>query len=888
MTPKGHRAYRGYYVPDNWKEWQCALMCFGQTQGDEKLSFWKAFVESCWPEPVFVWDEWCDLFFGALCGAKETVERITGKEIGDAENWWRNVIFTGAASCVAGHTKILNPQTGKETTIEDLFKAGKPSCVMTLGGPAMAETPFIKGTAELFEVTLDDGSKFTATGGHRVLSPDGYVHVSDLQHGEELVGYALFHPLTNSDICHEAHHGDADRYPDTIRDFQSDYQTLFYSCGERLRYGKETSQFSFPSPTDAPQRMLHDGNLDVRDNKFEYTRPCQASCHPSNYNVSLSSDKKGTPFLHQSNLEKNAPCPSLFRSFFQSQKANNLPLPFLKPSEDYDSRNQPCDYDEQTQESYNLSSVNYTVQLKQVQEIKYVGTDIYYDMTVPKQHHYFAEGAIHHNTGKSAKEALWIIGNWLAAQEHTSCILTSTSREMLGKRIWSDILTWIGSSVIKFPLRVIASDLEIRWNDDDRKSTISGIAVKSGGDAMEAVDRIKGIHNRRVFVVIDEMTSVPAAIVTACRNLNKGTQEFQLIGSGNARRHDDPHGERSEPANGWGSITVDDTFWLTPYGCAVHFDATKAPSMKDPSRYYFYPNKQQLEEDAKEKGGVNSPEYWSGVRGFWPPSGLSTTVMDEAMLDQFNTRDAAVWKNNDWRMCASLDPSFEGGDRRVLYPFKFGTFSNGVKGLEFLDPIIVGIDSTTDVRWIHYAISDAVQRQCEALGVKPEDFIMDTTGEGGGLFSVLSGRWSAKIKSCEFGGAAEKTQVDRSRPVTYYEMYANKVAAMWFRFRRFVEGGQIKGLRDPETRKELTSRDRTMKGARIGVVSKKEMKGIGHNSPDKGDSACIAAQFMFDDGVMPSGPSGGGQPFDAEQWDKMANAINLYEDENAYSEECYV
>ena len=584
----GFREYRGFVVPENWKEWQCALMCFGQTQGDEKLAFWKAFIEECWPEPEFIWDEWSDLFFGSLCGATKTVERLTGKSVGSETNWHRNVIFTGAGS-----------------------------------------------------------------------------------------------------------------------------------------------------------------------------------------------------------------------------------------------------------------------------------------------------------TGKSARAALWVIGNWMVAQEHTTCILTSTSMGMLAKRIWSDILSWLGKSKVKFPCRTISSDLEIRWNDDDRKSTISGIAVKSGGDALEAVDRIKGIHNRRIFVIIDEMTSVPEAIVTACRNLNKGTQEFQLIGLGNARRHDDPHGTRSEPVNGWNSITVEDSFWTTPYGCAVHFDATKAPSMEDEQRYYFYPNRQQLAEDAKEKGGENSPEYWSGVRGFWPPSGLSTTVMDDALLDQFHTRDKAVWKNNEWKMCGAFDPAFEGGDRRVLYPFRYGEFQNGIKGIEFQAPIIVGIDSSTDVRWIHYAISDAVQKQCEQLKIEPQNFMMDTTGEGGGLFNILSARWSPKIKSCEFGGSAEKLAVYANRPITYYETYANKVAAMWYRFRRYVEGDQIRGLDDPGTRKELTSRDRVSKGAKQGIVSKSEMKGIGHNSPDAADAAVISCQFVFEDGIMPAGATGLSQVFDMEKWNELANKMNLYEDDNSYSDEGY-
>ena len=93
----------------------------------------------------------------------------------DDEHRWEDAIlhaildndFTslmGPASCVVGSTRILDAQTGEEPTIEELFESRKAPCVMTLNGPAKAEVPFLKGTADVFRVTLTDGSEFTATG----------------------------------------------------------------------------------------------------------------------------------------------------------------------------------------------------------------------------------------------------------------------------------------------------------------------------------------------------------------------------------------------------------------------------------------------------------------------------------------------------------------------------------------------------------------------------------------------------------------------------------------------------------------------------------------------------------------------------------------------------
>lgn len=491
-------------------------------------------------------------------------------------------------------------------------------------------------------------------------------------------------------------------------------------------------------------------------------------------------------------------------------------------------------------------------------------------------------------TGKSARAAMWILGCWLAAQQHTSCLLTSTSVEMLSRRIWSDIQTWISNAKFKLPLRSIPSDLELRWNDSDRKHAVFGVAVKTGGNPQEAIDRIKGIHAARVFVVIDEMTSVPNAIVKACRNLNKGTKEFQLIGLGNAISKTDPHGERSEPMDGWNSITVADKFWITKFGCAVHFDAFDSPAMKDPERFYFYPNKEALDEEAREVGGLNSPEAWSGIRGFWSPTGLSNTVMDNALLDQFNTSSKAVWSSG-WQMGAGFDPAFEGGDRRILYPFKFGEFSSGITGIEFQQPIIVGVDMTKDTRWIHYQIADSVQKICEDYKVDgashpihPTNFIMDTTGEGGGLFSIMSGRWSAAIQSCEFGGAAEKSQIYPDRPTTWNELYANRVTMLWYAMRRYIEGNQVRGLTHPATITELVARGKLMRGGKTAVLSKRDMG----KSPDLADAAVICSEFLRRKGVPPAGKTGGVQ-MDSTAWNKVASKLNLDEDCYDFAEEIF-
>lgn len=506
------------------------------------------------------------------------------------------------------------------------------------------------------------------------------------------------------------------------------------------------------------------------------------------------------------------------------------------------------------------------------------------------------------SSGKTSRVAMWLLGNYVVEQVKTSCMMTSTSIEQLKRRTWSELLHWISSSVIGFKdvLEVVSSDAIVREpaKDDpiNTKAAIFGKAVDQGGSTQAAVDRIKGVHNMRMFVAIDEGTSMPEAITKACRNLKKGTKEFQLfiLANPNPNNKEDQHSQYSEPIDGWNNVTVDDEFWLTTKGgCCIHFDGLKSPGIAEPEKYHFYTNQKDIDEDMEFFGGENDPGFWSETRGFWAPGGLSNTVMDSALLDQFNTKERAVWKAG-YEVCGFLDVAFEGGDRRVLYPFKVGEFTNGITGIEYQDPIIVAVDITTDKRFLHYAIASKVQEHCEQYvdrltgkknPILPQNFMMDTSGEGAGPFSIMSGAWSPLIQSCEFGGAADKEQMFPDRPTTWYELYANRVTMLYYVLKRYIEGDQVRGLADPETRKELTSRPKDKpRAGKIAILPKSKVKGMKHRSPDKADAAVGAAELLRKRGIVFAGSTGGAVAMDPAAWNAWADKTALADEENDYED----
>lgn len=94
-------------------------------------------------------------------------------------------VLLGGNRCLAPDERIFNPLTGDSTPIKDL--SHQPHHVLAWDSkkgrlvPALALPSFPKGEDQMFMVTLSNGQQFEASGGHLILTPDGYRPVSELR-----------------------------------------------------------------------------------------------------------------------------------------------------------------------------------------------------------------------------------------------------------------------------------------------------------------------------------------------------------------------------------------------------------------------------------------------------------------------------------------------------------------------------------------------------------------------------------------------------------------------------------------------------------------------------------------------------------------------------------
>lgn len=443
---------------------------------------------------------------------------------------------------------------------------------------------------------------------------------------------------------------------------------------------------------------------------------------------------------------------------------------------------------------------------------------------------------------KTTSAAIYGLARWYSSPHDTVVIVVSTTLDGLRRRIWKEVTKFyrINSGGIGNLVQSRNCIQFIKGSDD---AGIFGLAVDKG-DVGKAVGKIIGFHARNMIVIVDEMQTVNDAIVEACVNLESGAENFEFKGLGNADSHFDPHGKMSEPVDGWNSIGPDSAEWQTKRGICIHLDGLDSPNVQAGQDKYPGLLKQRDIDSTIENYGENSPQFWQMRRGFWAPEGIARTILSEQMIQKFRAMDKPIWIEPP-KLAAALDPSFEGGDRCVLRFPKFGQIEVESERITVVDPgeyVIIKLDVTSREP-IHYQIARACKDSCESRGILPNMFAYDSTGEGGGLGSIIAREWSPEILGVEFGGRASERPISEINPRPCREEYYNRVTELWFGVRVAVMNNQIRGL-DAETATEFCKRQYSMRGMLMMAETKKDMKARTGRSPDLADAVAIAIELF--------------------------------------------
>lgn len=488
------------------------------------------------------------------------------------------------------------------------------------------------------------------------------------------------------------------------------------------------------------------------------------------------------------------------------------------------------------------------------------------------------------SSGKTDAFAVWAIVNWLAAPKDTLVFCTSTSLKESGKRIWGSVKTYYTAAGLEGVGKLVESLHMIRTNDgsgvfNDREG-ISCIAGEKK-DEKDAIGKLIGAKNKRVFLIADELPELTEAILTAGLSNLALNPYFQLIALGNFKSIFDAFGVFARPKQGYGSISVEDKEWETEHGICLHLDGMKSPNiLEGKDRWPGIYNSKNLANHRKDYG-PDSAEFWRMCRSFPSPEGNESVLFSDVDFIRGDAHAPAVWLDSPVKVMAA-DPAFTTeGDKFAVVTGLFGKNNNGLPTLAFTgyqyiheNMALTKTGEPRDVQTARQLGELARGEQCP-----PENVGVDCSGPGGLAFgSILSAVWSSRFLPVKFGERPSERPVSEDDPKTCSDAFQNRVTELWAIGRYFMRAGQIKGL-PHEIAKELKARHyETIKGVQLKmkVESKRDMKSRLGFSPDLADAALILVEvcrerFGFTPGAM------NGMPQMPQRTDWIERAIAAHE-----------
>lgn len=479
------------------------------------------------------------------------------------------------------------------------------------------------------------------------------------------------------------------------------------------------------------------------------------------------------------------------------------------------------------------------------------------------------------SSGKTDWGAVYGLVNWMADPKNTLVLCTSTDLKASRKRIWGSVVQYYQPLAGFAPGRLVDSMGIIRTNDgtgifNDK----AGIALIAGEKKKEkeAIGKLIGAKNKRVFLLADELCELTEAILDAAFSNLTTNDFFQIVAFANFKSRYDPFGIFAEPINGYDSITVEDAEWETKRGWCLHFDGKKSPNIIGGKDEWPIYGSKQLNAHRKDLG-ENSALFWRMCRSFEAPLSLENVIYSESDLAVSNANTEPIWLGT-YRKLAAVDPSFSnGGDRFILWFGKYGLDSNGVMILYF-DKFLHLFDDAHKAkeRTRAFQMADQIKEHCVGYGVKPEDFAIDVTAAQTSQADVIEEIWGRGIHRVDFSGSASERIVSHGSPKTARELYVNRVSELWYSGLEFLKGRQLKGIKIDQAREMKARHYETFKGAdglRIKVEPKKDMKVRLGFSPDIADAGFVMLDLARQLGFMAGGESVGQESWHS-LWRKKA------------------
>lgn len=470
-------------------------------------------------------------------------------------------------------------------------------------------------------------------------------------------------------------------------------------------------------------------------------------------------------------------------------------------------------------------------------------------------HHYFAEGAIHHNSGKTHEATLFALTDYYCFPDQTTVLCSSTEREMLEMRVWGEIkqyhrqakakYQWLPGNLLESRQRILTDNKDFEVDGRDFRNGLCGVPCKKGG-AYVGLGSYVGIKNKRLRLIADEGQFMPKAYVDAISNLNKNP-DFKCIVLGNPKETTDALGMVCEPAaelGGWdgGIDQVGRTkTWKTRFddGVCIQLVGSDSPNLDvpetEPIPFPFLITRKSIQSDIAFYG-KESLQFTMMNEGRMPRGQGLRRVITRQMCLKFGAMEAPVWKDNKRTKIGFLDAAYGsvGGDRCIFGELQFGVEVTEQTVLALIDTMLVPVSATSpDLPEDQIALF--VKSACETREISPQNFFFDSTGRGS-LMSAFARLWSNHVVPVEFGGKASERAVSNDIKVLCKDYYSKFVSELWYTVRMVIESRQFRGMTEDVMQEGCMREWKLVSGNKVEVETKAEMKLKMGRSPDLFDA----------------------------------------------------
>lgn len=458
----------------------------------------------------------------------------------------------------------------------------------------------------------------------------------------------------------------------------------------------------------------------------------------------------------------------------------------------------------------------------------------------------------HGSAGKTFNSCAWFLLDWWTNPQETAFCLTSATVDSLKARAWTDIKQLNDRTRVKMPGTLVDSERMIRYSPLDQKNAVAAIA----GERKDAQAKIQGLHTKRIRVLIDEADNRHSQSIWSALSNLRTSGDLKVVALANPIDKFSLFGQKCEPENGWASINADSDFeWMSKQGWYVlRLDGLQSPNIKAGTDVYPFLLTNKAVKEALEKDGVKSREWWTYIRAFYPPEGTISSIFTGDIIQKAKT-NLIVWYA-DIEPIASCDPAFEGGDHcRLHLGFRGRTAKDPRKIAIKVDKYITILRKNEKVP-ITIDYGEQIIELLKQNNVKPENFIIDSTGVGLGLSDYIKFAWDPAIVAVNFGGSPTDMTITTEDSKRASDRFDRFVSELWFVAREWSKLGLVQ-LSSPPRELEVDLESRTydlLPSNKIRIEPKKKMKERGLHSPDHGDAFCLLVHLtrIRSQGFMPS------------------------------------